>query len=70
MMRFVLENFGPIARADMEFGDLSILVGPQATGKSIALQMLKLAEEYPAIKWTMLDYAYNPSRGRDVLIAD
>src|SRR5208282_4388209 len=33
-----------------------------ATGKSIALQMLKLAQEYPAIKRTMLDFAYNPSR--------
>ncbi|MBI2302508.1 MAG: ATP-binding protein [Armatimonadetes bacterium] len=28
--------------ADVEFGDLTVLVGPQATGKSIFLQMLKL----------------------------
>jgi hypothetical protein len=69
-MRFLLENCGPIARADMELGDLSILVGPQATGKSIALQMLKLVQEYPAIKRTMLDFAYNPSRGRAAFIAD
>jgi hypothetical protein len=32
--------------------------------------MLKLAEEYPAIKRTMIDFAYNPSRGREVFIAD
>jgi hypothetical protein len=32
--------------------------------------MLKLAEEYPAIKKTMIDFAYNPSRGREVFIAD
>ena len=69
-MRFLLENCGPIARADMDLGDLSILVGPQATGKSIALQMLKLAQEYPAIKRTMLDFAYNPSRGRSEFIGD
>ncbi|MGA2547782.1 MAG: AAA family ATPase [Rectinemataceae bacterium] len=69
-MRFLLENCGPIIQADMELGDLSILVGPQATGKSIALQMLKLAQEYPAIKRTMLDFAYNPSRGREAFVVD
>jgi predicted ATP-dependent endonuclease of OLD family len=33
---------GQIADADLTFGDLTVLVGPQATGKSIALQLLKL----------------------------
>lgn len=37
-----LRNIGPIQRADIEFGDLTVLVGPQATGKSIFLQFLKL----------------------------
>jgi hypothetical protein len=69
-MRFLLERCGPIDSINMELGDLTILVGPQATGKSIALQMLKLAEEFPAIKRTMVDYAYNPLRGRAGFIAD
>jgi hypothetical protein len=40
--RLKLENIGPMTEADVEFGDLTILVGPQATGKSIFLQFLKL----------------------------
>jgi hypothetical protein len=37
-----LTNIGPIAEAEIQFGDLTILVGPQATGKSIFFQFLKL----------------------------
>lgn len=37
-----LRNLGPIPEADLQLGDLTVLVGPQASGKSIALQMLKL----------------------------
>ncbi len=35
-------NLGQIQRAELKFGDLTVLVGPQATGKSITLQLLKL----------------------------
>jgi AAA domain, putative AbiEii toxin, Type IV TA system/AAA ATPase domain len=42
MDRLIIENFGPIHRADITFGDLTVFVGPQATGKSIALQILRL----------------------------
>lgn len=35
-------HLGPIAHAMVEFGDLTVFVGPQATGKSILLQLLKL----------------------------
>jgi hypothetical protein len=38
-----LENVGQIKCADVTFGDLTVLVGPQATGKSIFLQLLRLA---------------------------
>jgi len=41
-MRLRLTNIGPIHEADLRFGDLTVFVGPQATGKSIALQFLKL----------------------------
>jgi len=40
--RLILQNIGPIRRADVQFGDLTVLVGPQATGKSIFLEFLKL----------------------------
>jgi len=37
-----IEKLGQIKEANLTFGDLTVLVGPQATGKSIALQLLKL----------------------------
>ena len=37
-----LKNIGPISEADVQFGDLTVLVGPQATGKGIFIQFLKL----------------------------
>lgn len=35
-------NLGPIPDADVKFEDLTVLVGPQASGKSVFLQTLKL----------------------------
>lgn len=40
--RLQVEHLGPIPSADVTFGDLTVIVGPQATGKSIFLQTLKL----------------------------
>ncbi len=37
-----MEHVGPLECADIQLGDLTVLVGPQATGKSIFLQFLKL----------------------------
>ncbi len=37
-----LKNVGQIADANLAFGDLTVLIGPQASGKSITLQWLKL----------------------------
>jgi len=37
-----IAKFGPVREADMTFGDLTVLVGPQATGKSIVLELVKL----------------------------
>lgn len=39
----MLRRFGPIRQAEVNFGDLTVIVGPQATGKSLFLQALKLA---------------------------
>lgn len=38
----ILKNIGPIREANVRVGDLTILVGPQATGKSVFLQLFKL----------------------------
>ena len=42
MTTLKIKNVGQITDASLTFGDLTVLVGPQATGKSIALQLLKL----------------------------
>ena len=46
-------NIGPVREADIRFGDLTVFVGPQATGKSIFLQILKLLRDKHAIHETM-----------------
>jgi hypothetical protein len=47
--RITLQNVGPIRQADVSFGDLTVFVGPQATGKSILLQLVKLELDWAAI---------------------
>jgi hypothetical protein len=41
--RLTIRNFAHLAEVDLAFGDLTVLVGPQAAGKSLALQWHKLA---------------------------
>jgi len=42
MKRISITSLGPLAQADIAFGDMTVLVGPQASGKSILLQFVKL----------------------------
>ena len=61
MNRLTLHNIGQIQHADLRFGDLTVLVGPQASGKSITLQWLKLVQDIGLIQQQLdtygLDYA-------------
>ena len=43
--RLCMANVGPVTRADITFGDLTVLVGQQATGKTLLLEILKLIED-------------------------
>ncbi len=52
-LNFSLENLGPIGRASVSLGDLTVLVGPQATGKSLFLQFLTYALDSSPVKETM-----------------
>jgi predicted ATPase len=45
-----LKHVGPIREASVQFGDLTVLVGPQASGKSIFLQLFKLLMDAPCIR--------------------
>jgi hypothetical protein len=69
-MRLRLKRVGPIDAIDIELGDLTVLVGPQAIGKSIALQSLTLALDYPAIKRTLIDHGIDPTRQQERFLAD
>jgi len=55
-MHLQLRNIGQITNADIRFGDLTVFVGPQATGKTIALEFLKLAVDLDGIQETMGRY--------------
>lgn len=61
--RLVLKRIGPIREAALDFADLTVLVGPQASGKSIALQWLKLALDRGHIQKSL--GAYGLEWGRD-----
>ena len=63
--RIRAENIGPVREADIHFGDLTIFVGPQATGKSIFLQLLKLLIDRPSIHGTMRRFGLTISGGSE-----
>lgn len=65
MDRFEVETFGPIKRADITFGDLTVLVGPQASGKSLFVQLLKAVEDAGAIRRDLRDYGFDWLHGED-----
>jgi len=54
-VRLTIDSLGPIGSADLAFDDLTVLTGPQASGKSVALQLLKLVLDRAAIEHRMRD---------------
>ena len=58
MENFKVENFGPIRHANVDFGDLTILLGPQASGKSLFLELFKLVKDKNHIVSTLKSYNY------------
>lgn len=65
--RLTLRRFAHIADADLRFGDLTVLVGPQGTGKSLALQWLKVAMDGRRIATALRDAGHSTDKP-DVLI--
>ena len=55
-----IRNFAQIAEADLSFGDLTVLVGAQGTGKSLALQWLKVAMDGKHIITALRDAGHTP----------
>ncbi len=58
MDNLIIQSFGPIKDADVHFGDLTLLVGPQASGKSIFIQLLKLIIDKKHIRKTLEQYGF------------
>ena len=58
MERLDVKKFGPIKEASIEFGDMTILIGAQASGKSLFLQLIKLLVDRKFIVSTMNRYNY------------
>ncbi|MDI1443621.1 AAA family ATPase [Polyangium sp. 6x1] len=65
MKRLQVRGFGPIKEGDVEFGDLTVLVGPQATGKSLFVQLYKAVEDAAAITNELLKYGFEWFTGHD-----
>jgi energy-coupling factor transporter ATP-binding protein EcfA2 len=57
--RLKINNLGPVQSADLQFGNLTVLVGPQASGKSILLQTLKLMLDHGSISSTLRREGYD-----------
>lgn len=53
-----IENFGPIKDIQISLGDLTLLVGPQASGKSLFLELFKLVNDHTHILSTLRRYNY------------
>ena len=57
-MELSINNFGPIKEAKIDFGDLTFIIGPQASGKSLALELLKLILDKYHIVSTLKKYNF------------
>ena len=69
-MKLLIENFAQIERASIDFGepgDLTLLVGQQATGKSLVLQWLKLLTDRGHVRSNWEKYSINWKIKDDVL---
>ena len=65
MKNIRVTNFCQIKEADINFGDLTLFVGPQATGKSILLQLIKLLLDSQDIVTNLKDNGYDWEENTD-----
>ena len=59
MKRLTLTSLGQIREADITFGDLTVFVGEQASGKSILLQLVKLILDAGDITQTLKKHGFD-----------
>lgn len=58
MERLKVRHFGPLRDVDVSWGDLTVLIGPQASGKSLFLELFKLIEDNRSVTETLRRYNY------------
>ncbi len=56
--QITVRHFGPIREANIALGNLTVLVGAQASGKSLFLQMFKLMKDRLAILKSLENYGF------------
>lgn len=66
--RIRVKEFGPIHEVDIELGDLTVLIGAQASGKSLFLQLFKLIKDRSAILRSLENYGFVVSNKLEKLL--
>ena len=61
-MNFRIQKMGQFSEVSVEFGDFTLLVGAQGTGKSIFLQIFKLLQDEDYVKNTMNQFGQDWSK--------
>lgn len=68
MNNLKISDLGPLGKININFGDLTILVGPQASGKSIALETLKLVVDRDSVISNLDRYNYIIGHNTDKIL--
>jgi AAA domain, putative AbiEii toxin, Type IV TA system len=69
MKSLQLSSVGPIESGTLNFGDLTVLVGPQASGKTLSIQLFKAIEDAASVRKTLKAYGYDWLHAADPLKA-
>jgi hypothetical protein len=62
-----VKRFAQIDYARIEFGDLTVLVGPQASGKSLLLQWLKIAFDFREVVFALKEAGHDVKSEKSLL---
>ncbi|RKU10440.1 ATP-binding protein [Candidatus Poribacteria bacterium] len=69
MKRLTVTSLGQIREADITFGDLTVFVGEQASGKSILLQLVKLILDAGDITHTLKKHGFDWQKDSDKFLS-
>lgn len=63
-----IKKLGPINELNITLGDLTLFVGPQASGKSLVLQLIKLLIDRKHIRKTLEQYGFSWGSDEDAVL--